>query len=327
MAQRKSGLVSLLAWLIVLGMVGLVAIALISTRYGWPIYLELLSHFQLQYFVGGAIGLAIVAWTRRRLPLLLGLLCVATLGSQIVPWYLPPKFLGGASGGNFRIFIANINTQNQQYAEVLALAQQENPDLALFMEVDEIWVDQLNALLPELPYSSGQANPFNLGIILYSRYPLQNTQLTFLGEDSTPSLTGQVEVNDQSIGVVGTHPRPPVRPDIFHSRNRQLDLVGQYVQAQTAPLIVIGDLNITMWSPYYKRLMRNTGLRNARDGFGLLPSWPTSSTYQRIPDWAPLLFSIPIDHCLLSPDLTVADVRVGPNIGSDHRPVIVDLQL
>jgi endonuclease/exonuclease/phosphatase (EEP) superfamily protein YafD len=37
------------------------------------------------------------------------------------------------------------------------------------------------------------------------------------------------------------------------------------------------------------------------------------------------LLSIPIDHCLISPDIKVVNIRTGPNVGSDHRPLITDL--
>ena len=56
----------------------------------------------------------------------------------------------------------------------------------------------------------------------------------------------------------------------------------------------------------------------SRLGFGVQATWP--SVY-RIP---PMM--IPIDHCLVSPDVRVVGRRVGPHIGSDHLPVIVELQ-
>ncbi|MGD1931970.1 MAG: endonuclease/exonuclease/phosphatase family protein [Leptolyngbyaceae cyanobacterium] len=323
MAKSKSCLANVAAWLLLLGIVALTAIAFFSSSYGWPIYLELLSHFQLQYWVLSTISLVGIGLTRCKIPALIGLTCVAALATQIIPWYLPPSFVT-ANNGNFRILIVNINLNNTQFEDVLALARQEDPDLALFMEVTDTWRDRLDSLLTKLPYSSRETSPYNL---LYSRYPLSDVQLMPFGENSTPSVVGTVTVEGQTIALVGTHPLPPVKPYAFHSRNQQLYELGQYVQTVDAPKIVIGDLNITMWSPYYKQLMRNTGLQNARQGFGLLPSWPTKGTYRQIPNWASLLFSIPIDHCLLSPDLTVDNVQIGPNVGSDHRPVIIDLRL
>jgi endonuclease/exonuclease/phosphatase family metal-dependent hydrolase len=36
---------------------------------------------------------------------------------------------------------------------------------------------------------------------------------------------------------------------------------------------------------------------------------------------------IPIDHCLVSPDIDVLRMRTGRNIGSDHLPIIVDMTI
>lgn len=249
------------------------------------------------------------------------------LGVSLATWYMPPKFLRAADSGNFRILIANLNTQNKQYEAVLQFTRQTNPDLALFMEVDDAWVQQLNTLSDTLPYSSGEANPYNSGIVVYSHSALANPQIVTFGEGSTPRITGNVTVHNQTLEFVGTHPWPSVRSEPFHSRNRQLDQLGQYVNTVAAPKILMGDLNLSMWSPYYQHLIRNTQLKNARKGFGILPSWPTPGSYHFLPYWALLLFSIPIDHCLLSPDIPVVDVHTGPSLGSDHHPVVVDLQL
>ncbi|MGD1941686.1 MAG: endonuclease/exonuclease/phosphatase family protein [Leptolyngbyaceae cyanobacterium] len=326
MAQRPSSLARCFAWTLLIGILAVTAISLLTSRYGWPIYLELLSHFQLQYWVLSAITVVIIGLTRCKIPVLVGLLCVAALSAQILPWYLPPSF-AMPNDGNFRILIVNLNTQNTQYEAALAYANQVEPDLALFMEVNDTWRTRLDKLLADMPYSSGQTRSDNFGILLYSRHPLSDVQIKGFAEESTPSLIGEVTVDGRTISLVGTHPLPPVKPFAFHSRNRQLHTMGQYVQTLATPVIVMGDLNITMWSPYYKQMIRNTGLKNSRKGFGLRPSWPTQGTYRQIPHWAPLLFSIPIDHCLLSPDLTVENIRVGPNLGSDHRPVVVDLRL
>jgi endonuclease/exonuclease/phosphatase (EEP) superfamily protein YafD len=70
-----------------------------------------------------------------------------------------------------------------------------------------------------------------------------------------------------------------------------------------------------MWSPFYQRFIQQAGLKNARSGFGIIPTWST-----KLP---PL--SIPIDHCLVSPNVNVLQMRAGRYVGSDHLPLITDL--
>ncbi|MBC6474673.1 MAG: UPF0175 family protein [Hormoscilla sp. GM102CHS1] len=55
-----------------------------------------------------------------------------------------------------------------------------------------------------------------------------------------------------------------------------------------------------MWSPYYRKFIRDSGLKNGRSGFGVQPTWPVDAP----------IFSIPLDHCLVSPEIKVIDVSV-----------------
>jgi endonuclease/exonuclease/phosphatase (EEP) superfamily protein YafD len=305
---------------------GITAIALIARGFGWPMFLELFSHFQFQYFILVGLGWVGLAMTRRRSGFWVGCVCTVALATQIVPWYLPPHFLA-AKDGNFRLLIFNLHRQNTQYEAVLDFVQQVQPDLALFMEVNDAWVASFDTLAADLPYTMGHIEPVDFGMMLYSRFPLENTQIQRWKPDTYPSFTGQMTIQGKSLAFTGTHPLPPYRPDFFQSRNQQLEQVGQYLQTVSGPQILLGDLNVTPWSPYYQRLVRRTGLKNARQGFGLLPSWPTAYPTFSLPGWVLLLLSIPIDHCLLSPELSVVNVQVGPGLGSDHRPLMVDLQL
>lgn len=311
--------------------------AYVTSRYGWKIYLEIFSHFQLQYFILCLISLGILILLKRKRLIVLGFFCCALLSAQIVPWYLPANGLNfSGSKSDLRVLIANINTQNKSYQKVLDLVRLEKPDLAVFMEVDQAWQDQLDTLSDLLPYSSGQTNPYNLGLLVYSNKSLTNTKIEFFGTEKNTSVVTEIMVGTQPITVLATHPFPPVKSSFFHSRNQQLDLIRQYLEdlrseaARSQPphqIILAGDLNTTMWSPYYQRLVRKTNLKNARMGFGILPTWPTPGTYPTIPRALTPLFSIPIDHCLLSHGLDVTDIHIGTDTGSDHRPLIVDVRV
>ncbi|MGB3293949.1 MAG: endonuclease/exonuclease/phosphatase family protein [Phormidesmis sp.] len=306
--------------------IGLTALALLTSYYGWSVYFELISHFQVQYFVA-TLMLAVVTLCLRRMRLALPILfCSAVLSAQVIPWYLP---LGDrADAANYRVLSANLNRGNSDAARVLEWVETEQPDLALFMEVNEQMAEELTALKARLPYSSQSKDAEELGMVLYSKVPLSDLQLERFGTESI-NLTAQMQVAGQPVSLVAIHPLPPFEGEYFRDRNRLFLTVSEYVQAQSDPVLLLGDLNITMWSPYYRSLIRQSGLRNTRRGMGILPTWPEQPIFGFLSNQKALLklIQIPIDHCLTSPDLTVADMHVGADIGSDHLPIVVDFSL
>jgi endonuclease/exonuclease/phosphatase family metal-dependent hydrolase len=64
--------------------------------------------------------------------------------------------------------------------------------------------------------------------------------------------------------------------------------------------------------------LKETKLLNARQGFGLLPTFPVFKF--------PIAFlMMPIDHCFVSEDISVQKIRTCEYIGSDHLPLAVEL--
>ena len=78
---------------------------------------------------------------------------------------------------------------------------------------------------------------------------------------------------------------------------------------------MIGDFNLTPFSPYFRAFADASGLRPVRAGF-----WPKST-------WPGMLASawlgIPIDHAFIADDLKVVSHEIGPHLGSDHLPVLI----
>ena len=71
------------------------------------------------------------------------------------------------------------------------------------------------------------------------------------------------------------------------------------------------------WSQPIRDLADDADLRSIYGRFGLAGTWPANA-------W---LLRIPLDNCLVSKEIAVAGRRVGPGIGSDHLPLIVDFAL
>ena len=324
--NRNNRLSNSIPYVLFLGIVLITLLSLVSSF--WKnLVLELLSHFKIQYLILNIVLFSGLLVTRRKKLIFISLLCLSLVSSEIIPWYIPPTSLGNHSD-QLRILSLNVNTQNQSYSQVLSLVRREKPDVAVFMEINEAWVKQLNSLNDILPNTVANANPYNLGIAVYSKRKLENASVEFFGATNNPTIVGNLTINGQVVSLIGTHPPPPKPGLLFQTRNKQLDQISQYIKSRSNTVVMVGDLNITMWSRYYKRFISTTRLKNARQGFGTLPTWPTKTNYppySRIPSLVTWLLSIPIDHCLISPDIKVVNIRTGPNVGSDHRPLITDL--
>ena len=304
------------------------SIAIITSRFGWSIQLEKLAHFQVQYFLGAIALTIILLCLRKRRFALAMLFCCALLSVPIISWYsLKRPFV--EMPANYRVISANVWKQNTNAEKVLAFVKAEDPDLALFMEVNDEMGKQLEALETILPYNSNQLTPYRLGTVLYSKTPLSEVQLQQFNTRSAVHISAHVEANGRSFSVVGIHPFPPINPELFVDRNRAFEAVSEYVKAQSDPVILMGDFNVTMWSPYYRQIARQSGLSNTRSGAGILPTWPATLSYLSLPDLGELtrLLQIPIDHCLVSSSLKVVGMHTGPDIGSDHLPIAIDLQM
>ena len=318
---------STVAFICLLLCVGITALAIATSFYGWPFSLEILSHFQAQYFMC-AIALTLITLLLKKSRFILATIFLsAILSAQVLSWHSLP--LRAAETENYKVLSANIWTDNIDAERIIKFVREEQPDLAVFMEVNDTMSSQLETLKGILPYSSNQLTPYRLGTVLYSKTPMSNVQLQKFNTRSAVNMTASVEVAGKEMSIVAIHPFPPITLDMFIDRNRAFAAVSDYVRSQTTPVILAGDFNTTMWSPYYRQLERTTKLKNSRDGFGILPTWPSSLAYLRLPNLKPLtkLAQIPIDHCLASPSLQVVDMHTGPNIGSDHLPIVVDFHL
>ncbi|MGJ3246601.1 MAG: endonuclease/exonuclease/phosphatase family protein [Elainellaceae cyanobacterium] len=308
--------------------IGVVALTLISLSryYGVVFPIELLSHFQLQYFAATLIVGGLLSAIARRWLIYVAIACLCIQMIPILPWYIPwSNAASPLHGYALRVLSVNVNAQNHHYQETLQLVQAEQPDIAIFIEVDDAWVQQLQSLGDLLPYAAQQPNSYDQGVTVYSRTPLSNTSVESWGTDRGSGVITTVAIANQSVRLIVVHPPPPIRSSLLHIRNRQLDGIRKYLLTGSPPFIVAGDFNITMWSPFYRRLIQTMPLKNTRRGIGLLPTWPIDAAFPQTGTLIYPFVQIPIDHCLVSPTIQVKAMRTGHPVGSDHLPIIVDL--
>lgn len=277
--------------------------------------LELTSHFRLHLALSLLTLVAVWALKRRRwMAALCGAFAAINLVLVFSPLWPSARTLS-PSGASLRLAAINVHTANERADLVLEFLSRADADVILLMEVNERWMSDLSPLRVSHPHVVAEARDDNFGIALFSRIPLTNHSIVELGEAGAPSITTDILVGPTHISLLGTHPLPPGTSEYARLRNDQLREIATHVRAQIGPAVVLGDLNATPWSPYFADLLRDSGLKNTSQGRGLHGSWPA---------WLPV-GRIPLDHCLVSPSIGVISKRLGPRIGADHLPIVVEL--
>jgi len=288
---------------------------------GWQYPFELLSHFQMQYFFAALACFALLALLDR------WRWCVVSLASLVLAAVAVGPYQGAGkaahadvvdTGRSVRVLLANVLLSNRQHDRVLELVGNADADVLVFQEVNERWRSALTGITAAYPHVAGKTREDPFGIMVYSRLPiLEHERFAHDGAGRT-SLRLVVDVQGTPVSFVCTHPKPPLLKTAFAHRNDQIDRVIQLVETLPRPVVLVGDLNTTMWSPWYRQLCDRGDLASVREGVGVLGSWPVA---------LPGFMRIPIDHVLVSPDVTVGGCRLGEPVGSDHLPLIVDLRV
>lgn len=279
--------------------------------------LELTTHFRLHLAVGLA-GLAAV-WALKRRWRMASLCGVGAAANAVLVLlvFWPTETVKSGVGPRLRLVSLNVHTENTRSDLVLKFLQNTDADVILLMEVNETWMQALQPLRTNYAQVIAGPREDNFGIALFSRLPWTNCEVMELGRAEVPSIATTVSVGGQQVFLLGTHPLPPGSATYARLRNEQLRKIAALIRQRNMPAIVLGDLNCTPWSPYFTDLLRESGLKNVSPRRDLFGSWPA---------WLPF-GRIPLDHGLVSPTIRVIEKHLGPPVGSDHLPLILELEI
>lgn len=291
---------------------------------GW--LFDLASHFPVQSVLA-LLPLSLLAIARKlrvALVLLIAALTfnIATLAKT--EWLADRDHLvadAQPGGTPYRLMTLNVLIGNNEYAQISRLITEHLPDAVLILELTPQLKDYLSIHLADYPYFFGLPIKRAAGIGVFTRMPMQNTAVLALGNQYAPAvyieqpLSVKSSQDTASVRLIGIHPNAPIAPDMYEMRNYQLRTLTTEVAKFERPLVIAGDFNITPWSNDFRSLLKVGQLTDSRVGFGIQGTWPSC---------LPLL-SIPIDHVLTSPGITVKDRRVVHIEGSDHCGVVAEL--
>ena len=285
-------------------------------RMAW--WMDLGSHFRVQYIVLFAVLAVLYMVGRRRAWAGACLLCAIINAVPVAAYLFPRRAYDIVEGPSIKAVQINVNSRQGNPDRVLQFLKKENPDVLILEEISDEWMRLLEPVLRDYPHRLVETRMDNFGMGLFSRVTTISNEVMFFGVVGVPSMKAHMELGGRPFVLLVTHPLPPGGPEYSWHRNKQLEDVAGYVRkAGDRPLILMGDLNVSPWSPYYHDFVKRSGLINSSRGRALHVTWPEFMPFLRIP----------IDHCLHSRDVAIVSKRVGESVGSDHYPVIVRFAL
>jgi endonuclease/exonuclease/phosphatase (EEP) superfamily protein YafD len=300
-------LLSFLPWLLVPGLVALLVAALLRWRTGtvWALV------------VVGAVG-----WFLRPYDT-----DTAAPGAASAAYAASDSSAAGATGarGSAAVIHLKVLTSNVEFGEatpgLIEAVRREKPDLVFVQECEFRCVRLLTDRIPraDYPYRNVVKAGGAEGSAILSRFPLTDTA----GIAGTLGMPGSVaRIGDRTVQLQLAHPLPPV-PGMVGDWREELGRIRTFAAGQKekgGPVILAGDFNATRDHAAFRAVLDQGGLRDSAllAGAGRTPSWPSV---------APRPLGTQIDHVLVSQDFLVRDARFLDLSDTDHRTLLVGLDL
>ncbi|ENU31712.1 hypothetical protein F991_00481 [Acinetobacter sp. CIP-A165] len=266
-------------------------------------------------------------WTLQREILLLGVIAAVAYQLKMVLPYTPIWKKQVQQVGQdqlnpeqqISLLVANVLTPNDKYHLLLQQIESLKPDVVLTLESDIAWQDALKPIEEDYPYRVAVPLDNLYGMHLYSRLPLNNTEVKFILSDEIPSIHATLQLRSGvQVQLYCLHPKPPSPTEAKDStlRDAELLIVGDRIKDLDQSCIVMGDLNDVAWSRTTRLFQRISGLLDPRVGRYFMNTFHADYSLLR---WS-------LDHIFHSADFGLVDMKRLPYIGSDHFPVYVVLQ-
>ncbi len=277
---------------------------------------DLLAHFREPALALSLVASASMAPIRRRVAIGIGLLALWQAWGLSTCWWPNPVVADARSPARLRVLSTNLLVRNEERDGLIRLVRRERPDVLALIEVSHSWLDGLEPIQSEYPYRYDYPSDDNgTGLALWLKgRPLSVDWISPLTEGGIPVLHAVVDFEGKPLHLWLIHFVSPLERPAVLRPGQEFDVLADRVRRESGSALVIGDFNSTDGSPHFSRFLERSGLRDSRLGFGRQGSWPT---------WSP--YRIAIDHAFLAPDLAVRRRELGPSIGSDHLPMLLEI--
>ncbi|MBL9149720.1 MAG: endonuclease/exonuclease/phosphatase family protein [Phycisphaerae bacterium] len=283
----------------------------------------LLSPWTFQYWLALLVAAVALAALRARRSALVVAAFAVWPSTLVVPTLVRTAPAPTAHGFPLRVVSANVLVWQTPSREAINWFLESDPDLLAVLECSHAWSKALAPVHERLPYVVELPTADPRGTALLSRYPLRDTRVTLAPTGYLPYIDATVDTPAGPVRVTIVHPLAPMHAGHTEARDAEIAWHAERLATCAIPLIVAGDFNESPDGRAFAGFVETSGLRPAREGFGRTPTWPSSNGELLVPTF----LQMAIDHCFVSKHFDVRHFDRGPDIGSDHRPILADLVL
>jgi endonuclease/exonuclease/phosphatase (EEP) superfamily protein YafD len=324
---RRPGALARLLWLLATGL--LLCQAIIWYQPVLP-YLTMLDEFAVQLTGLALLGLLLALPLRRwRLTAVL-LMLAATLSWPLLAHRGQAAVL--PDGPRLNVLSANVYEYARDHRRTLEVLMASDADIIGLVELTPASKRDLAPLIAKYPYSVDcLGRDRYCEHMLLSKLPIVKPYAGRVGHSTLAVAGGEILWNGRPITVYATDLIWPLAIDeaTDHSRNATLPSylpglpptrqvsdaadLARFLNTLPPDVIVMGDFNSVPWGRVQRALRSKAGLDSAA---GWVSSWPSS---------LPWPLRLPLDHVLTRGHLVVTTFAAGPEIDSDHFPVVAEI--
>ena len=318
--------ISILLWLALLGLLGVLALPWVAPLPGLPApvraWCALVANFfpalTLAAFALALFGLIL----RRRRAMALAGLCLGMGGLPVLAALhgspqLDPEIQ------TLSVMTFNVWVGNDQTDRIVAYLRAKHPDIVFLEEVTELHKQAFAPLADLYPTQvTCHDSQARCETMILSRFPAHWARSGFIEGAAPPTAIAALDLGGgRTLTAVAVHLAQPF-PGRRHDPQREQALhFAAGLSEYAGPVLVGGDFNGGLWARNQSDVESIAGLTGEP---GLHPSWPAIPIDgYRLPAW----LRLPIDHILARGGPVVISAKTGPKLGSDHLPLLATVAL
>lgn len=327
------------AWLVLIGLLLIACSRFAAATSRWIDVIAIYSWLAMW----PALLLAAIAGVRRRACVAVCAAIVAVLAAMPVApslfWFARDA---SESSHAAQILVCNVQNDRDAIANLAQTIQRETPDVIVVIEMHEANADLLlgvDAIADQYPHTSVPGDGLNWPVVILSRWTLE--PLRFDGDHEryaqlyawrrsfkvrrpasleSPESAASSEPSTEAFLLTAIHAPSPRTDQTWVAGHDAVRLLGEVVRDALRPLdlpiVIAGDFNTAPGGFRYRLMADQTGLRPDDAAGPPVGTWPST--------W-PGLLRVSLDQVWASPDVRFNERRVLEHVGSDHRPLLVEV--